>query len=93
MNVRLLTYRPTLTASGVYINLPGSSYPVSPNATTIVVDGANAETVLDEYAGAGRATLVDASGAIYGTIKSVNSSTGITLYSVEIALADDVQLY
>ena len=92
MNVRLLTYRPTLTASGVYIN-NGSGYPVSPNATVIVVDGASAETLFDEYQGAGRATLVDASGAIYGTIKSVNSSTGITLYSLEIALADDAQLY
>ena len=92
MNVRLLTYRPTLTASGVYIN-NGSGYPVSPNATTIVVDGASAETLFDEYADAGRATLVDASGAIYGTIKSVNSSTGITLYSLEIALVDDIELY
>ena len=43
MNVRLVTYRPTLTASGVYIN-NGAGYAVSTTATTIVVDGASAET-------------------------------------------------
>ena len=92
MNVRLVTYRPTLTASGVYIN-NGAGYAVSTTATTIVVDGASAETLFDEYAGAGRASLVDSSGNVYGVIKSVNSATGITLYSVDIALADDDQLY
>jgi hypothetical protein len=92
MNVRLVTYRPALVDSGIQIN-NGSGYPVSTSATTITVDGANAETVLDEYASAGRGVLVDISGNVYGLIKSVASSTSIILYTVETALSDEDRLY
>ena len=83
MNVRLVTYRPTLTASGIYIN-NGSGYAVSASAISITVDGSSATTVLDNnYVNAGRATLVDSQGTVYGVIKSVDSATKITLYSLE----------
>ena len=93
MNVRLVTYRPTLTASGIYIN-NGSGYAVSASAISIAVDGASATTVLDNnYVNAGRATLVDSQGTVYGVIKSVDSATQITLFSLDVALSDDDQLY
>jgi hypothetical protein len=45
MNTRVVAYRGDLTDSGCKVNLPGSSYPVSPNETTIVVDTEDATTL------------------------------------------------
>ena len=94
MNVRLVTYRPTLTRSGCTVNSGGASYSPTTSEITITVAGDSALTEFSQtYVNGGRGTLVDAAGAIYGVIKVVNSSTSITLYSLEITLADTVALY
>ena len=94
MNVRLVTYRPTLTKSGVAVNSGGASYSPTTSEITITVGTADATTVFSQtYVNGGRGTLVDAAGAIYGIIKVVNSPISITLYSLEITLADTAALY
>ena len=94
MNVRLVTYRPTLTKSGVAVNSGGASYSPTTSEITITVSNFDATIVFSQtYVNGGRGTLVDAAGAIYGVIKAVNSAISITLYSLEITLADTAPLY
>ena len=88
MNTRLVVYRPTLTDSGVLINNPSSTYPVSASETVIAVDTVDATTVF-----VANDSLVDNAGVVYGVIKTVDSATAITLYSVSVAIPDNTILY
>ena len=88
MNTRLVVYRPTLTNSGVLINNPGSTYPVSASETVIAVDTVDASTVF-----VANDSLVDNAGVVYGVIKSVDSATAITLFSVSVAIPDNASLF
>jgi len=88
MNTRLVVYRPTLTDTLVVINNPSSTYPVSDSETVITTDGLSATERL--VAGD---ILTDNAGVIYGVIKSVDSATAITLYSVTTAIPDNAKLF
>ena len=88
MNTSIVVYRPTLTNSGVLINNPGSTYPVSASETVIAVDTVDASTVF-----VANDSLVDNAGVVYGVIKSVDSATAITLFSVSVAIPDNASLF
>ena len=88
MNTRLVVYRQTLTISDVIVNNPGSSYPVSSSETVIAVDGVDATTVF-----VANDSLTDNAGVVYGVIKTVDSATAITLYSVSVEIPDDINLF
>ena len=89
MNTRLVVYRPTLTDTGMLVNNPGSTYPLSDTNTVITVDGENA---VSSGVQAGDA-LVDNQHNIFGIIKSVDNSTTITLHSVTTVIPDNAMLY
>ena len=89
MNTRLVVYRPTLTDTGMLVNNPGSTYPVSDSNTIITVDGENA---ISSGAQAGDA-LADSQHNIFGIIKSVDNATTITLYSVTTAIPNNTELF
>ena len=89
MNTRLVVYRPTLTDSGVVINNPSATYPVSDSETIIQVDGVDA-TISGLVA---FSTLVDNAGVEYGIVKSVDNATTITLYNVTTAIPDNAKLF
>ena len=88
MNVRLVAYRPEITNSGVVVNNPGSTYPVSATETTIAVDGVDATTIF-----LANQILVDSTGTKYGVIKTVVGANSITLLSVQTAIPDNAELY
>ena len=88
MNTRLVVYRPTLTNSGVLTNNPSGTYPVSASETVIAVDTVDATTVF-----VANDSLVDNAGVVYGVIKSVDSATAITLYSVSVAIPVNTELF
>ena len=86
-NTAALTGARDYGATGCLVN-EAAGYGTTGSETTITVDGTSASTVFTPGN-----TLMNASGSIYGVVKTVNSATSITLNSVTTALANNDDLY
>lgn len=88
-NTAALTGARDYGATGCLVNHPSAgTYGTTGSETTIAVDGTSATTVFT----AGD-KLMDNSGNVYGSIKSVDSATSITMNSITTAMPNNADLH